>query len=154
MGTIVRAFGDLVPVTDPFASAAIDSALWNAAIDVAARAAGSFGAMLVPVRGRTQSMPLSDSMRPAADTYVREGRIHRDERYRFLPAFMRKGVSREFDFMSHEEIARSPYYPDLSRALWAAPVCPRQGRGQRAHMVSFHSAQHRTRAVPARSDKV
>jgi PAS domain-containing protein len=110
---VVRAFGDLTPVTEAFASAAIDATRWNAAMEVVATATGSFGAMLLPVRGRTPTMPLSDSMRPAADSYVHEGWIHRDERYRSLPAFMRRGVSCEFDFMSSDEIAHSPYYQEL-----------------------------------------
>jgi hypothetical protein len=110
---MVRAFGDLAPVTDAFASAAIDPTRWNAAMEVVATATGSFGAMLLPVRGRSPSMPLSDSMRPAADSYVHKGWIHRDERYRSLPAFLRKGASCDFDFISREDIAHSPYYQEL-----------------------------------------
>jgi len=33
-------------------------------------------------------MPLSDSMRPAVDSYVRDGWIHSEERYRSMPAFI------------------------------------------------------------------
>jgi len=113
VGTMVRAFGDLAAVTEAFASAAIDPRRWDAAMEVAAKGAGGFGAMLLPVRGRTPSMALSESMHPLADSYVHEGWIHRDERYRTLPAFMQKGVSCDFDFMSRDEIAHSPYYQDL-----------------------------------------
>ena len=107
------AFSDLALVTDALASAAIDPTRWNAAMEVVATATDSFGAMLLPVRGRTPSMPLSDSMRPVVDSYVRDGWIHSDERYRSMPAFLRRGVSCEFDFMSRDEIARSPYYQEL-----------------------------------------
>jgi hypothetical protein len=97
----------LLSVMASIASVAIDPTRWNAATEAVATATGtrSFGAMLLPVRGRSPSMPLSDSMRPAADRYVHEGGIHRDERDRSLPAFMRNAVSREFDFISREEIA-------------------------------------------------
>ena len=88
---MARASGNLPPVTDSIASAAIDPMRWHLASEVVATATGSFGAMLLPVRGRTPSMPLSDSMRPA-DSYVHEGGIHRDERDRSLPAFMRNAV--------------------------------------------------------------
>jgi DNA-binding CsgD family transcriptional regulator len=110
---MVGEFGDLAPATEAFASAAVDPTRWNAAMEVVARATGSFGAILLPVRGRSPSMPLSDSMRQAVDCYVHKGWIHRDERYRSLPAFMRKGVACEFDFISREEIAHSPYYQEL-----------------------------------------
>jgi hypothetical protein len=82
---VVKAFGDLAPVAEAFACAAIDPTRWNTAMEVAAKATGSFGAILLPVRGRTPSMPLSDSMHPAADRYIHEGWVHRDERYRSLP---------------------------------------------------------------------
>jgi DNA-binding CsgD family transcriptional regulator len=110
---VLREFGDLAPVMDSFASAAVDPTRWNAAMEVAAKATGSFGALLFPVRDRTPSMALSDSMRPALDSYVHEGWIQRDERCRSLPAFMRKGVSCEFDFTTPEEMARHPYYQEF-----------------------------------------
>ena len=102
------AFGDFGTLTEAFMAAAVDSSRWNAAMDAAARATGSFGAVLLPVRGRTPTMPISESMQPTIDAYVRQDWVHRDERYRSLPVFMRRGVACEFDFTTPEAMSRSP----------------------------------------------
>ena len=91
-------------------AAAVDPTRWDAAMDAAARATGSLGAIFVPLRGRTPLFAMSDTMRPTTETYLREGWLHRDERYRSVPALMRKGVASEFDFTTADEMARNPYY--------------------------------------------
>jgi hypothetical protein len=53
-------------------------------------------------------MPISESMQPTIDAYVRQDWVHRDERYRSLPVFMRRGVACEFDFTTPEAMSRSP----------------------------------------------
>jgi DNA-binding CsgD family transcriptional regulator len=88
---------------------------WDAAMDAAARSTDSFGAVLLPVRGRTPTMPTSQSMLPTMDAYVRGEWAHKDERYRSLPVFMHRGVSCEFDFTTPEAMARSPFYQELLR---------------------------------------
>ena len=112
MGT---AFGDFSKLTDAFMAAAMDSSRWDAAMDVAAEATGSFGALLLPVRGGTPLIPIGKSMRPTMDVYFRDGWGRRDERFRSLPTFLRRGVVSEFDFTTEAEIARSPYYQELLR---------------------------------------
>ena len=107
------AFGDLSPIADAFASAAIDPTRWNAAMNAAARATDSFGAILLPVRGRSPSAPASESMLPTMEHYFREGWAHRDERYRSLPTFMRRGVASEFDFTTPDEMRRNKFYQEL-----------------------------------------
>ena len=109
------AFGDFASLSDAFMAAAVDPSRWGAAMDVAAKATGSFGAILVPIRGRTPAIPISESMKSAMDDYFRDGWAQRDERYRCLPTFMRTGVATDFDFTTPEEMARHAYYQELLR---------------------------------------
>ena len=130
---MVGAFGDFSTLTEAFTAAAVNPTRWDAAeMDAAANAAGGFGAALLPVRGRTPTMPMSQSMLPTMDRYVREGWAHRDERYRSLPVFMRRGVACEFDFTTPEAMGRSPFYQELLRPQgleWFAVVKVRRRRG-------------------------
>jgi DNA-binding CsgD family transcriptional regulator len=117
--------GSFDKLTEAFAAAAVDPTRWDAAMDIASEATDSFGAILVPVRGRAPNFPMSDLMRPVMDDYVRDGWIHRDERYRSVPTFLRRGVSSEFDFTTNEEIARSPFYQEFlgrHRLRWLGGV--------------------------------
>jgi hypothetical protein len=59
-------------------AAAVDPTCW----DAAAKATGSVGAIVLPVRGRTPQFAGSPSILPAIDAYARNGWVHRDERYR------------------------------------------------------------------------
>jgi len=119
------AFSDFGALTDAFMAAAVDPMRWDAAMDAAARATNSFGAILLPVRGRTPTVPTSRSMLPTMEAYAREGWAHKDERYRSLPVFMRRGVACDFDFTTPEAMARSPFYQELLRPQgleWFAAV--------------------------------
>jgi PAS domain-containing protein len=109
MGT---AFGDFGKLTDAFTAAAIDSSRWDAAMDVAAEATGSFGALMQPLRARMASVPVSKSIRPLMEPYVQEGWVERDERYRSVPALMRRGSACDLDYTTVEEMAHSPFYQD------------------------------------------
>jgi hypothetical protein len=123
------AFGDFGTLTEAFMAAAVDSSRWNAAMDAAARATGLRGGPS-PVRGRTPTMPISESMQPTIDAYVRQDWVHRDERYRSLPVFMRRGVACEFDFTTPEAMSRSPFYQELLRPQgleWFAAVKAGEG---------------------------
>jgi hypothetical protein len=61
------AFGDFGTLTEALTAAAVDPSRWDAAMDAAARATDSFGAVLLPVRGRTPTVPISQSMQPTID---------------------------------------------------------------------------------------
>lgn len=116
-------FGELAAVGEAFVTAAIDPARWNAAMDVAAQATGSTGAVLV--KGALRSFPSSDSLRRAAESFVNDGWIKNDLRMRAVPFFIRSGVSSEFDFTTPEEMARHPYYQEFLRPhklRWSAAV--------------------------------
>lgn len=121
----MAAFGDFASLTDAFMAAAMDPSRWNAAMDAAANATGSFGAVLLPLRGRTHAIPASESMRPTMDDYFRGGWAQRDERYRCLPTLIRNGVATDFDFTTPEEMGRHAYYQEFLRphgVPWFAAV--------------------------------
>src|SRR5579872_1352170 len=127
------AFGDFGSLTEAFMAAAIDPSRWDAAMDVAAKATDSFGAVLLPVRGRTPTMPTSQSMLPIIDAFIRQNWVGRDERSRAIPALMRRGIACELDFTTLEAMARSPFYQEFLRPhglQWFAGV--RIGDGENA----------------------
>lgn len=101
-------FGPFDKLTEAFAAAAMDPTRWDVAMDVASDATGSLGAMLFPVQGRTQTLPKSKSLHGLAEDYLGGGWVHRDERYRSVPALLRRGVCSELDFTTPEEMAKSP----------------------------------------------
>jgi DNA-binding CsgD family transcriptional regulator len=80
-------------------------------------ATGSVGAGLVPLRAGTR-FPLLHNGRlaPMNETYLRDGWVQRDVRFRCVPALLRRGASAEFDFITADEIAIHPYYQE-----WLAP---------------------------------
>ena len=135
---MARAFGDLSPVADALACAAFDPRRWNAAMDVAAEATGSFGAAMVPLKGRMPHIPMSDSMQASVETYVRDGWINNDVRYRSVPILVKRGAVTEFDFTSPDEMAREPYYEEFLRPhklRWFAGV--KVGDGEQAWCLSI-----------------
>ena len=135
---MARAFGDLSPLADAFASAAFDPTRWNAAIEAAAKATGSFGAAMVPLNGRLPLIPMSDSMQPTIEAYIGDGWVSRDLRYRSAPILIRRGAVTEFDFTSPDEMAREPYYQEFLRPhklQWFAGV--KVGDGEQAWCLSI-----------------
>ena len=67
--------------------------------------------------GARSHAPDSDRRIDAPDDghLFRDGCGRRDEQFRSLPTFLRRGVASEFDFTTEAEIARSPYYQELLR---------------------------------------
>jgi PAS domain-containing protein/DNA-binding CsgD family transcriptional regulator len=109
--------GDLLSLTDAFSAAAIDPTLWVRAMDAAAQVTGSVGAGLLPIRGHLPTIPVGQSVGELFDRYFRERWFERDERYRGLPALMRRGVMSDLDFATPDEFARSAYYQELFAPL-------------------------------------
>src|ERR1700733_11609501 len=143
---MVGVFGDFGTLTEAF-MAAVDPSRWDAAMDAAAKATDSFGAVLLPVRGRTPSVPTSQSMLPTMDAYVRGEWAHKDERYRSLPVFMHRGVSCEFDFTTPEAMARSPFYQGASSPPRAGMVRRCQSRRKQRRLGFVAPAQPCPRTV-------
>ena len=108
-------------------------------MDIAAAATGSFGALLVPMRGRIPNFFQSDSVRPVTERYICDGWVHRDERYRAITsAWPQRGVCSEFDFTTPEEIAQSQYYQEFLAPhglRWFAGV--RLGEGEDVWILSL-----------------
>jgi len=136
------AFGDFESLTESFVAAAVDPSRWDAAMDVAAKATSSFGAVLTPVRGLTPALPTSQSMLPTVDAFIRQGWVHRGyERAQAVPALMRRRVACEFDFTTPEAMARSPFYQELLRPhglQWFAGV--RVGDGDEVWCLGIQRA--------------
>jgi PAS domain-containing protein len=115
--SVLGALWNLDAVGAAFSAAAVDPSKWGAAIEAAVAETGSFGAVLVPVRGRTpQQAWVTESFAPAIERYFSEGWVHRDERLRGVPMLEARGVFSDLDFISPDEIARHPYYQE-----WLAP---------------------------------
>ena len=94
-------------------------------MDVAAEATGSFGALLQPLGAPAHAVPTSQSLRAGMEAYARTGWFTRDERYRSVPALLRRGVACDFDYTTPEEMARSPFYQEFlipSGGQWFAAV--------------------------------
>ena len=146
-------FGSFDKLTEAFAAAAMDPTRWDAAMDVASDATGSLGAMLFPVQGRTPTLPKSGSLQGLAEDYLGGGWVHRDERYRSVPALLRRGVSSEFDFTTPEEIAKSPYYQDFLGPPWPEVVCGRESGRRRRRLGPGAAAHDRAgRRFPRRTE--
>jgi DNA-binding CsgD family transcriptional regulator len=109
----VRGSCDLDAVGAAFAEAAVDSSRWNAAMETAADVTESFGAVLLPLHGRLPQFPRTCSLAASSESYVRDGWIERDDRFRCMPVLVRNGVATEFDFTTTDEMARHPYWQDF-----------------------------------------
>ncbi|TIM30704.1 MAG: helix-turn-helix transcriptional regulator [Mesorhizobium sp.] len=108
-----------------FVEAALDPSRWDSAMEVAEKATGSAGALLFDIKGHLPLVPCSRTMGPALDTYVRDGWIDRDERYRLINFLDRKGVTSEFDLLTSDDIAKHPYYQEFLAPFglrWCAAV--------------------------------
>lgn len=104
---------NLGAIVDAFTDAAVDPQRWDAAMEVVCRETSSTAAAIFPGQGALPKIPHSDSLRPSMDAYIRDGWVHRDERYKATPVLARQGVVSEFDFITPDEIARHPYYQEF-----------------------------------------
>jgi hypothetical protein len=105
-------------ITQSFADAAVEPALWVRAMDTLAGETSSVGAVLIPLQGGTlPNVPSSESILRSTEAYFRDGWCTRDERFKSLNTMMRRGVADDFDFTSAEEMKRHPYYQDFLRPV-------------------------------------
>jgi DNA-binding CsgD family transcriptional regulator/PAS domain-containing protein len=59
------------------------------------------------------------------EVYIRDGWIHRDERYRAAPIFLRNNAAGDLDYMTSDAIRKHPYYQEFLAPFgmqWAALV--------------------------------
>jgi hypothetical protein len=110
-------FGAFDKLTEAFAAAAVDPARWEAAMDVACSATGSFGALLLSLPRPTPGLQKSASLGELVEDYVGKGWIQRDEQTPAIPTILRRGVSSDFDFTTSDSMARSPSIRTCSAAI-------------------------------------
>ena len=154
---MAAAFGDFASLSDAFMAAALDPSGWDAAMEEAASATGSFGAILLPVRGRqTPLVPMTDSMRAVADDFFRQGWPERAEpRSGWSAALMRRGAINNFDYMTLEKMARDPYHQTLIAPhglRWSAGV--RIGDGEDVWALSLHRRAEQDQFSPAEVERM
>ncbi|MCK1391004.1 helix-turn-helix transcriptional regulator [Bradyrhizobium sp. 1] len=105
---------DLSAVERGFGEAAVNPAAWKKALETTVSTTHSHGAVLLPVKGGVlRTLPFTDSMSGAFDSFVRDGWHLRDERNRGVPLMQRSGVVDDLDIFSPETIASHPYYQEF-----------------------------------------
>ncbi|TIP80247.1 MAG: helix-turn-helix transcriptional regulator, partial [Mesorhizobium sp.] len=104
---------DLVAISAAFAEAALDPLRWDTAMELTQKATGSVGALLLDMNGHLPHIPRSQSTARTHEAYVRDGWIHRDERYRLAPFLARHGIATDLDLFTPDDIAKHPYYQEF-----------------------------------------
>jgi DNA-binding CsgD family transcriptional regulator len=105
---------DLQAVEEIFATAATDASLWCRAIQTASEQTDSIGALILPVTGQGfPSVPASEGIARATEVYFRDGWCERDIRYSPLKSLLEGNVIDDLDFISPEEMKRTPYYQEF-----------------------------------------
>jgi DNA-binding CsgD family transcriptional regulator len=105
---------NLQAVEEIFASAATDASLWSRAIQTASEQTDSIGALILPVTGQGfPSVPATEGIARATEVYFRDGWCERDIRYSPLKSLLEGNVIDDLDFISPEEMKRTPYYQEF-----------------------------------------
>ena len=100
---------DLQAVEAIFAAAAVDASLWSKAIQTASEQTESIGALILPVTGQgIPYVPASEGIARATEVYFRDGWCERDIRYSPLKFLLEGHVIDDLDFISPEEMNRTP----------------------------------------------
>jgi DNA-binding CsgD family transcriptional regulator len=117
---------NLKPVEQAFADAALDPNLWVRALDAVTEVTGSFGAVLLPIKGSPiPNVPFTERLAASVDSYFRESWHLRDERKLGVNIMLNRGVTVDLDTFSLERINRHPYYQEFlapHRLRWFAGV--------------------------------
>jgi len=141
---------DLERIERAFVEAAVDPAKWNAAMEVAATATGSFGALLFDTESRLQGIPRSESMGASFETYMKRDWVQRDVRYGLLSKIARDGVATDFDLFTADQMSRHPYYQEFLAPhglQWGA--CVKVGSGNCLWSLSLQRSTQQGPFSPA-----
>lgn len=118
-------------VEEAFAAAAVDPSRWVEALDCAAEETDSTGALLLPVVGDPlPTVPVSESLAKAHESYFQDGWHRQDQRFRGVATMRQQGVADDLDCVSPGEMQRHPFYQEFlaPRGLrWFAGVEMRAG---------------------------
>jgi len=121
---------DQQQITRALSAAAVDPSQWTMALETVAACTASYGVAVFPVAGPLPFVSKAPAMEESFETYVQDGWISRDVRYRGEAKFMREGVITDDDCVPAELRKRMPYYQDFLKPFnltdWAAV---RVGRG-------------------------
>ncbi|UDL88666.1 helix-turn-helix transcriptional regulator [Mesorhizobium sp. PAMC28654] len=99
---------------DHVLEAALAPERWSSVLERICEATGSFGAHILPLRGKfSPGVPATPSLREAFEVYFREGWHLQDIRFGCVPHVLRKGVAVEHDISSEDDFRRSSYYNDF-----------------------------------------
>lgn len=105
---------NLQAVENVFASAATDASLWPKAIQTLSEQTESVGALILPLIGQSSPhVPASDGIARATEVYFRDGWCDRDLRYLPLKTMLEGKVVDDLDFISPDEMKRTPYYQEF-----------------------------------------
>jgi DNA-binding CsgD family transcriptional regulator len=100
-----------------FAEAALDSNLWNKALDIVTSVTESRGAILFSAKGdclpSLPNLPFTESVAASIEHYFRDGWHLRDERSRGVEIMIRRRVYDDLDISSFDQIVRHPYYQEF-----------------------------------------
>jgi len=104
LGLVERAFGE----------AALDPVAWVKALDTATAVSGSFGSILLPVKGdQLPNVPFTESLSKTTESYFCDGWHLRDERQLGLGVLVKRGVIDDLDILSEQSIKKHPYYQEF-----------------------------------------
>jgi DNA-binding CsgD family transcriptional regulator len=105
---------NLATIEQEFTEAALNPANWVKALDAAAVATESYGAVLIPMSGGVlPSLPFTESIAGSFEAYIRDGWYQRDERFRGTAVMKRLGVVDDLDILNADAISRHPYYQEF-----------------------------------------
>jgi DNA-binding CsgD family transcriptional regulator/PAS domain-containing protein len=100
-------------LADRLQRAALDASLWPEALTDISRQVGARGAVLVSTDKRMPGVPVSPDVGPMLDDYFKNGWSEQDIRAeRGVPLMLKHGVAADNEFISSDEMRRSPYYQD------------------------------------------
>lgn len=104
---------DLSGLIEHLPHAGLNPDLWPQILSEVAEAAGAVGAVLVSTDARFSGLPFSPGLGAMLEDYFRDGWAQRDDRYRGVPALMRRGIITDADFSTEDDRRTSPLYQEL-----------------------------------------
>lgn len=103
-------------VTEAFNLAAWDPMRWKNALDVLTKETRGYGSFLIPMSASAPITTQTDSLVEVSNSYLKDGWINRDERYRSVPRMKSYGVATDEDCISIDEMKSNPYWQE-----WLVP---------------------------------
>ncbi|WP_374546043.1 helix-turn-helix transcriptional regulator [Rhodoblastus sp.] len=104
---------DFIAIEDAFLAASLGQGEWGAAMEQAASATASRGAILFSLKSHELCPSMTESMIEASEFYLTQGWNACDLRFRGVETLMRRGVVTDLDIATRAEIEDHPYYRDF-----------------------------------------